>query len=215
MKKPINGDKDIFRFAHLIFGEAFYYGPHFPGYSFSGSMRDCIVHFFGGDEGSRVYQPTVSTLSSTLTSALTPALPSTPPHPITKNDGKKIQGRSHHHLQHRQRSTLAKPAPAPADVLSSRQQTNATRAISTGRIERLGEPTKTTLPGTASASASPGLRVALPMFFHQLKTRDPTAFNQLLRVPVGDTPYLSTYSNLILTHPLNILKSHINTSSLT
>ena len=47
LKKPINGDKDIFRFAHLIMGEPFHFVNHFPGYSFFNHERDCLVHFFG------------------------------------------------------------------------------------------------------------------------------------------------------------------------
>ena len=235
LKKPINGDKDIFRFAHLIFGEAFYYVPHIPGYSFSGSMRDCIVHFFGGDEMSKAYQPTISTATISTRTVSTPTVSTRTPtatHPVMKTQFQtqsqsqtQIQSQSksksnegnvnhhHHRNQQRQRTTLAKTS---------------------GRIERTGEPTNispkataaasaSTATGTASASASPSSRaaspstgastgasarattgtasaspgphatspgprtdVARPMFFHQLKTRDPTAFNQLLRVPVSD-----------------------------
>jgi hypothetical protein len=46
LKLPINGDKDIFRFAHLITGEPFHFVAHFPGYSYSGGHRDCLVHYF-------------------------------------------------------------------------------------------------------------------------------------------------------------------------
>ena len=123
LKKPLNGDKDIFRFAHLIFGEPFYFVPHIPGYSFSGHLRDCIVHFFGGDGGSA---PSHATAAATATATATATL----------------------------------------------------RATATAEVGHSAAPEA----ATASASAS----AELPMFFHQLKTRDPAAFSQLLRVPVSD-----------------------------
>jgi Mannosyltransferase putative len=99
-KKIINGDKDIFRFAHLITGQPFYFVPHFPGYSFSRHERDCLVHF---------YTPSSSSSSTTAGSVA-------------------------------QNSTL-----------------------------------------TATSIAA---NKEIPMFFHQLKTRNPESFSQILRIPL-------------------------------
>jgi hypothetical protein len=101
-KKIINGDKDIFRFVHLITGQPFYFVPHFPGYSFSGHERDCLVHFY-----------TPSPYSSSISTA------------------------------------------ADAAVQNS----------------------------TSAATSKPANR-EIPMFFHQLKTRNPESFSQILRIPV-------------------------------
>lgn len=49
-KRVVNGDKDIFRFAHLLTGEPFFFVPHLPGYSVpspGAGGRDCLVHFLG------------------------------------------------------------------------------------------------------------------------------------------------------------------------
>jgi len=94
LKLPINGDKDIFRFAHLITGEPFHFVPHFPGYSYSGGHRDCLVHYFNS------------------------------------------------------KSSTAENSSRRNDSLSS-------------TLEK-------------------------PMFFHQLKTRDPNSFTQFLRVTLRD-----------------------------
>jgi Mannosyltransferase putative len=99
-KKIINGDKDIFRFAHLITGQPFYFVPHFPGYSFSGHERDCLVHF---------YTPSPSSTS------------------------------------------------AVADAVAQSSTSTATSTEANSEI---------------------------PMFFHQLKTRNPESFSQILRIPI-------------------------------
>lgn len=96
-KKIINGDKDIFRFAHLITGQPFYFVPHFPGYSFSEHERDCLVHFYTPSSS-----PTADSVAQNSTSTAT--------------------------------------------------STAANREI--------------------------------PMFFHQLKTRNPESFSQVLRIPL-------------------------------
>ena len=174
-------------------------------------MRDCIVHFFGGDEGSAAYSPTASTfttLSSTQTTSQSPALT----HSISKNEGKKYQGRATRPLQHRQRATLAQAGgrseregePTKSTKTTSGTATHPNSNVNYNATTSTGISTSTststsisTNPGTSagsatnprsssgtSAGASPSPHVARPMFFHQLKTRDPSAFNSLLRIPV-------------------------------
>jgi Mannosyltransferase putative len=101
-KKIVNGDKDIFRFVHLITGQPFYFVPHFPGYSFSGHERDCLVHFY-----------TPSPYSSSTSTA--------------------------------------------ADAAAQ---------------------------NSSSAATSKPANREIPLFFHQLKTRNPESFSQILRIPL-------------------------------
>jgi len=49
-KVVVNGDKDIFRLVHLIVGEPFTFVSSIPGYSTAspqGGGRDCLTHYFG------------------------------------------------------------------------------------------------------------------------------------------------------------------------
>lgn len=119
LKKIINGDKDIFRFAHIMTGQPFHYVPHFPGYSYSNNERDCLVHFFTPSPSSSSSAPTFS-LSS----------------------------------------------------LSSKRVTINSSSLSLPRS--LSTPTQTLdrpIP-------------EVPMFFHQLKERNPDAFAHILRIPL-------------------------------
>lgn len=58
-KRVVNGDKDLFRLAHILTYTPFYFVPHIPGYSVPGSdgsgLRDCLVHFFGDGEGKPMF----------------------------------------------------------------------------------------------------------------------------------------------------------------
>ena len=117
LKKVINGDKDIFRFAHIMTGVPFHFVTHFPGYSFSGHERDCLVHFFD-------------------------------------------------------------PLPSPSSV----------QLIADSTLPAASNASSNTTPTSTSASASilstTELRgQGVPMFFHQLKSRNPNSFRQILRIP--------------------------------
>lgn len=61
LKRVVNGDKDIFRFVHLLTGEPFSFVPHLPGYSVPSAEaggRDCLVHFLGPpDDAYRAASP--------------------------------------------------------------------------------------------------------------------------------------------------------------
>jgi hypothetical protein len=58
LKRVVNGDKDIFRFVHLMMGEPFSYAPHFPGYSVAekpGYGRDCLTQYWGTQNTSPMF----------------------------------------------------------------------------------------------------------------------------------------------------------------
>ena len=119
LKKIINGDKDIFRFAHIMTGQPFYYVPHFPGYSYSSNERDCLVHFFS---------PSPSPSSTSSSSA-------------------SISSKSF--------TVNSSTVPFPRSLLSPIQTQTLDRSIP-----------------------------EVPMFFHQLKERNPEAFAHILRIPL-------------------------------
>jgi len=53
LKRVVNGDKDIFRFVHMMMGEPFTYARHLPGYSVVDTPnygRDCLTQYWGGDD---------------------------------------------------------------------------------------------------------------------------------------------------------------------
>lgn len=134
LKKVINGDKDIFRFAHIMTGVPFHFVTHFPGYSFSGHERDCLVHFF---------DPLPSPPSSTpLIGKATP-----PPSPNS--------------------NSTSTPTSSPISALTS--------------------------------TLTESKRLEVPMFFHQLKSRNPNSFRQILRIP---TEYRDSASACIVLGPV-------------
>ena len=133
LKKVINGDKDIFRFAHIMTGVPFHYVTHFPGYSFSGHERDCLVHFFDP-------LPSPSSVQLITDTTLTPAS-------NTSSD------------------TSQTPTSASTSILST--------------TESRGQ--------------------GVPMFFHQLKSRNPNSFRQILRIP---NEYRNSPSACIIMGPL-------------
>ena len=134
LKKVINGDKDIFRFAHIMTGVPFHFVTHFPGYSFSGHERDCLVHFFD-------------------------PLPS---HPSSN-------------------SLIGEAAPPPnPDSNSTSTPTSSPTSAPTSTLTESKKP-------------------EVPMFFHQLKSRNPNSFRQILRIP---TEYRDSASACIVLGPL-------------
>ena len=124
LKKTVNGDKDIFRFMHLISGEPFHFIPHFPGYSFSNHERDCLVHFFG---------PASSSSSSLISSSSTSFSTSS----LSTSSNSSFSGINDNYISH---------------AIYSDESLNSEN-------------------------------YEVPMFFHQLKIRNPNAFQQILRIP--------------------------------
>jgi hypothetical protein len=169
----VNGDKDIFRLVHLMVGEPFYFVESFPGYSTQhpGAARDCLTHYYGtgGEEGND------NVISSNESGAFRAEPKLQDPRERLKEEdfwykfGSKVGSIFEDSSTTNKKSKDIKNTNTTAKATDSSvvKDDSSSKLATKVKLNRLG------LPAGSGWGAPIGTD---PMFFHQLKQRDPVAF---------------------------------------